>query len=121
MANGHQVKGYIEQIIAEIGKCRREIEDKGKKKAAATKAYDMHLAIALATLRQAENYELAGKTYASPPVSIMDKIAKGICAMHHEELILAETGYRACLANLEALLAQLNAYQSVYRHAESMT
>lgn len=121
MLSGNEVRSYIEQIIAEIGKCRREIELRGVEKAKATKAYDMHLAIALATLRQADNYELAGRTYASPPVGIMDKIAKGICAPHHEELILAETGYRACLANLEALLAQLNAYQSVYRHAESMT
>lgn len=111
-----EVAQHIEKIVSEIGKCRRQIEAKGNARAAAIKNYDMRLAIALATLHNSENYELAGKTYKSPPVSIMEKIAKGICADEREKMEIAESGYRACLDNLRALLAQANCYQSIYKH-----
>ena len=117
---GHQVKGIIESLIVEIGHCRRDIESKGNARANAIKNYDMRLAIALSTLRNSENYELAGKSYKSPPVSIMEKIAKGICADFLEEREIAESAYKAVISNLEALKAQLNGYQSIYRHADSM-
>ena len=31
---------------------------------------------------------------------------------------IAESGYKACVSNLEAMKAQLNAYQSIYRHLD---
>jgi len=114
------VKKYIEKIIKDIGDCRREIEKKGNAKAKAMKNYDKALAIALATLGHSDNYELGGKTYKQPPVTIREKIAKGICADFLEEKEIAECAYKACISNLEALKAQLNGYQSIYRHADSM-
>jgi hypothetical protein len=113
-----QAAKNIQAIIAEIGKCRREIEDKGKARAGAIKIYDMRLAIALAELRNAETYELNSKTYKVPPVSIAEKIAKGMVAHEREAMELAESGYKACISNLEALKAQLNGYQSIFRHME---
>ena len=113
-----RVREYIEQLIRAIGDCRREIETKGNERARAIKTYDMKLAIALATLRNADTYELAGKTYKAPPVSIAEKIAKGLVAQERETMELADTGYKACISNLEALKAQLSAYQSVFRHLE---
>ena len=44
----YQVREHIEKIIAEIGKCRREIEVKGKEKAEAISNYDKQLKIAMA-------------------------------------------------------------------------
>lgn len=117
---GHKVKDCIEKLIIEIGKCRREIEAKSRAKASAIKNYDKNLAIALATLGHTDNYELSGKTYKQPPVTIREKIAKGICADFLEEREIADSAYKACISNLEALKAQLNGYQSIYRHADSM-
>lgn len=113
-----QAAERIQAIISEIGKCRREIEAKGKARASAIRVYDMKLAIALATLRNADTYELGGKTYKAPPVSIAEKIAKGLVAQEREAMELAESGYKACISNLEALKAQLNGYQSIFRHME---
>ncbi len=114
-----QVADAIQKLIAEIGKCRREIEGKGNARAKAIKNYDMQMAIALATLREGESYELAGRKWQAPPVTIMEKIAKGICAIQREELEIAESGYRASTCNLEALQAQLNGFQSIFRHLDS--
>jgi hypothetical protein len=113
-----RVAENIKALIKAIGETRREIEDKGKARARAIKFYDMKLAIALSTLRQADKYELGGVKYAAPPVSICEKIAKGIVAQEREAMELAESGYKACISNLEALKAQLNGYQSIFRHME---
>lgn len=115
-----RVKDCIEKLIAEIGHCRREIETKGKMRATAIKNYDLRIGVTLAELRHTENFTLKDKIYNAPPVTIMEKIAKSICADVRFELEIAESGYKACLTNLSALLAQLNAYQSLFRHLETV-
>lgn len=101
-----QVKDCIEKLISEIGKTRREIEDKGNARAAAISNYDKQLKIAIVTLKEAGNF----------PATLIEKIAKGVCADHREKLEMAEVAYKACISNLEALKAQLNGYQSIFRH-----
>lgn len=112
------VKDCIEKLISEIGKSRREIEDKGKARAKAIMEYDKALAISIATLRNDKNYLLYGKQYPQPPTTIIEKLAKGICAQQAYDKEIAESGYKACISNLEALKAQLNGYQSIYRHLD---
>lgn len=114
-----QVKDCIESLIKEIGKTRREIEEKGREKAVAISDYDRQLAVTLATLRNGDNYTLAGKTYPAPPITIMEKLAKGICCTERYNLEIADSAYKACISNLEALKAQLNGYQSIYKHLDS--
>lgn len=113
-----QIARDINALIKLIGQTRREIEDKGKAKAKAISDYDRKLAVTLATLRNSENYELAGKSYPAPPITIMEKIAKGICAEERYAMEVAESAYKACISNLNALLAQVNAKQSIYRHLD---
>jgi len=110
-----EVAQQIQSIIAEIGKSRRDIEVKGKAKAKAISDYDRKMAITLATLRNSETYELAGKTYKQPPVSILEKIAKGLCVDEGYQKEIAESGYKSVISNLEALKAQLNGFQSIFR------
>ena len=114
-----KVSQTIENLIKEIGKSRREIEAKGKARAKAVMEYDKAMAICMATLRNDKNYMLAGKQYPSPPTTLVEKLAKGICAQHRYDLEIAESAYKACISNLEALKAQLNGYQSIYRHLDT--
>ena len=104
----YQVREHIEKIIAEIGKCRREIEVKGKEKAEAISNYDKQLKIAMVTLREEGKF----------PVTLIEKIAKGVCADHRYRLEVAMSGYTATISNLEALKASLNAFQSIYKHMD---
>lgn len=112
------VREKIKILIKDIGECRRAIEDKGRDKAVAVSDYDRKLAVTLAELRNSETYKLAGKEYPVPPVTIMEKIAKGICSTERYALEVAESAYKSCISNLEALKAQLNAMQSIYRHLD---
>ena len=115
-----KVKDCIEKLIAEIGKTRREIEEKGRLKATAIAEYDRKLAVTIAELRNSDTYKLGDKEYKAPPVTITEKIAKGVCSVERYELEVAESGYKACASNLNALLAQLNGYQSIFRHLENI-
>lgn len=112
------IKGHIEGIIAEIGGYRKQLGAKGEAKAKAISDYDRKLAITLATLRHDESYTLAGKTYNSPPVSIIEKLAKGICSEEAYKREVAESDYKAVMSNMQALMAQLNAYQSILRYLD---
>ncbi len=113
-----KVRDCIEGLIKDIGDTRREIEAKGETKARAISDYDRSMAITLAVLRDSESYVLGDKRYKAPPVTIMEKIAKGICSEEAYKREVAESGYKACISNLNALLAQINAFQSIYRHMD---
>ena len=105
-----KVKDCIENIIADIGHCRRDIETKGNAKANAISNYDKQLKIAIVVLKEEGKF----------PATLIEKIAKGVCSDHRLTLELAEVGYKACISNLEALKAQLNGYQSIYKHLDSV-
>ena len=105
-----KVKDCILKIIAEIGKCRREIEAKGNARAEAISNYDKQLGIAIEVLKDEGKY----------PATLIEKIAKKVCCDHREQLEKAEVGYKAVISNLEALKAQLNGYQSIYKHLDSV-
>lgn len=100
----------IEKIISEIGKFRREIETKGRARAKTISAYDMQIRIAIITLKDSGKF----------PATLIEKIAKGVCAPQIEAREIAESDYRACISNLNALTAQLNGYQSIYRHLSEL-
>lgn len=106
----------INELIRLIGQTRREIEDKGKAKAKAISDYDRKLAVTIAVLRDKETYTLGERTFNSPPATLTEKIAKGICADERYAMEVADSGYKACISNLNALMAQLNAKQSIFRH-----
>ena len=110
----------IEKIVAEIGEVRKKIKDKGEAKAKTISGYDKSLAITLAELGHNENYELNKKTYKQPPITLRKTIAKGIVADFLYEKEIADSDYKACISNLEALKAQLNGYQSIYKHLDSV-
>lgn len=98
----------IEKLISEIGKTRRQIEEKGRNRAAAITDYDKRIEIAIVTLREQGKF----------PATLIEKIAKGVCSPERYAMEVAESDYRACVSNLEALKAQLNGYQSIYRHLD---
>ncbi len=104
-----EIASRIEAIVKEIGKFRKQIESKGTERAKAISNYDMRLGIAIITLKDEGKF----------PATLIEKIARKVCAPDKERLELAESGYKACISNLTALMAQLNGYQSIYRHLDS--
>lgn len=105
-----QVKDCIERIIAEIGKCRREIEAKGLEKARTLALYDVKLGGAIQVLREEAKF----------PATLIEKIAKKICGDDRKAMEEADILYKSCVTNLIALQAQLSGYQSIYKFLDSV-
>ena len=104
-----QIADNIQKLIAEIGKCRREIEGKGNTRARAIANYDMRIGVAIVTLKEEGKF----------PATLIEKIAKKLCSEDRYAMEVAESGYKAAICNLECLQAQLNGFQSIYRHLDS--
>ncbi len=110
----------IEGIVAEIGTFRKKIKPLGEAKAKKMSAYDKALAIAVAELGHNPTYELDGKIYKQPLATLRKTIAKGLVADFLEEVEIANSDYKACISNLEALEVQQNGYQSINRYLDSV-
>ena len=119
MSDMLEIKTRIETAIQEIGKYRRQIDELGRKRAEANMAYEMELAKTLFLLGEQETVDFDGQTHKQPPVSVREKIARGIVANYKYEAELADSNYKACIANLEALKTQLNGFQSINRHLDN--
>ena len=113
-----KVADKIEHSIKLLGICRGELKTRAKKKAETMADYDKTIAITLVKLR--ENVEIAFEGYRIKglPISIMEKIAKGMC--HQEKLAMevAIADYGNAISGLKSIEAELNGWQSIYRHLE---
>ena len=103
-----KVAKAIEDVINEIGVFRKQLENKGILKAEAIKNYDMRMKVAIVTLKDEGKF----------PATLIEKIAKGLCAEDRYQMELGDIGYKACICNIEALKAQLNGFQSIFRHLD---
>jgi len=113
-----KVANRIQKIIQAIGEERRALRDAGQKKAKAISNYDRALQIKIMELSQGTAKDDNGEPVPKPPASYTEKIAKGLCWQERLELEQADGAYKAVISNLEALKAQLNGYQSIFRHLE---
>ncbi len=107
-----------EQIFENI-KLLRQTRDtlrlRAQDKAQANGEYDKQIAITLLKLRNGEPVTFEGEEVINPPVSIMDKIAKGICYKESIAKDVAESNYKNASLGLQAIQSIINALQSVLR------
>lgn len=103
-----KIQSAITKIIEEIGKQCDLLDELGEAKAQALVDYEKTLAIATLKLK------------GEHPVTIMDKIVKGECVEQLYNKIVSESKYKVCVIKIEARKAQLNAFQSLYKHQETV-
>jgi len=106
----------IEQKIKLLERGRTELNDLMRTLAQTRAEYDKAVAVAIVMLRNGHEYKVGDESIKDPPVSIIDKLTRGIC--HEEKLAveLAEGMSKACIEKLKAVQAELNGYQSINRH-----
>ncbi len=97
----------IENLIAAIGVEYKKLDDLGNAKAKTMIDYEK--AIAVATLRLKKEHA----------ITILKDVAKGECVAELYAKIVGESAYKACITIIEANKAQLNAYQSLFRHLDT--
>lgn len=110
----------IESKIDQLEKARKELDSAATEKVESLIAYEKVLAVTLVRLRNGEEYLFEGNKIKDPPVSIIKEITKGICWQDRLESDAAEVKYKNILAIIEIRKAQLNGYQSIFRHLEEV-
>lgn len=80
---------------------------KSKKLSTALVNYDKKLQITMAKLRTNDM-----------PIGLVEKTAKGMCCEEAADLEQAKIEYRAATILIDAVKAELNAYQSLFRNLE---
>ena len=71
-------------------------------------------------MRHGKEYELDGKKIVNPPVSIIERVARGICFKELLEKDMAETTYKNLIIKINLTEAQLNGWQSVFRYQKEV-
>lgn len=108
----------IQSKIEELRKGRQLLKDRAEQKAIAMADYDRSLAIIILKLKNGVPMEFEGEKVVNPPVSVIEKIAKGMCWNQKLEKEKAEASYKAGITSMESLKAELNGLQSINRYLE---
>lgn len=108
----------IQDKIGLLEDMRLRIKERAERKATAISNYDKALAITIIKLKNGKHMELDNNIIEKPPTTIIDKIAKGVCYKEKLEMEEADALYKCVISNINSVLAELNAYQSIFRHLE---
>ena len=111
-----QMADNILAKIEELGKESLNLDGYARDKALALTKYECKIAKTVMELKNGVSLKIDGETITNPPVSIMEKIAKGYCYKEKLSAELAESTYKNCNTRIEILKAQLNGYQSINKH-----
>ena len=105
-----QISKQIESKITLLEHGRSELRGKAKDRATAISEYDKCLAVAIINHRDSGKY----------PATLIEKIAKGDCYKERAAAELAEAEYKLTVTKMNAIQAELNGWQSIFRHLESV-
>lgn len=117
---GFKIAQKIEEKIQLLEVGRSELLEKAKFKAETISNYERKIAIVLIKLKNGEPLSLDGNVIEKSPASIMEKIAKGICWEEKLQMELAEAEYKIVVDKLRSVQAELNGFQSMNRHLDSI-
>ena len=109
----------IRNKIHELKAGRNELKNRAKNKAETLAIYEREISKVIIKLRNEIEFELDGNTIKNPPVSIIDKLAKGICWKEKLAAEQAEAEYRNAIKGMDSLMAELNGLQSINRYLDS--
>jgi hypothetical protein len=112
------VANEIERRIKALSAGRKQLQPRAERKANAIAEYEKAIAKTLIQLKNGVRFSLDDQPVIDPPVSNMEKIARGICYKEKLALDLAESEYKNAVVGLGTIQAELNGYQSIFRYLD---
>ena len=109
----------IERRIRLLDLGRQELPKRAKLKAETMAEYERELSKTILRLRN-EKVEWEGQVIENSPATLVEKIAKGMMWEKKLEADLAESSYKNAFKGVDILQAQLNGFQSIYRHLSEL-
>ena len=110
----------IDEKINVLENIKRSVKEVGDKRAEALSAYDKAIAICILRLKANDPVDFEGRQVVDIAVSVMEKVAKGVCWKEKLESEKSEGRFRSIMSHLDTTKAQLNALQSILRYTEEL-
>ena len=114
----YDIAQQIEKKAKLLDKALIELKKRGEQKSDKSAMYDKQIAITIMKLRNGESLTFEGQEIKDPPVSVTEKIAKGLCYGFKLDMDSADTSYKTILEQIDIIKTQIMAYQSIYRHLQ---
>ena len=111
-----EIAKQIQDKIEELELLKKELPEAIYKQGKSASEYDKQLALIVIRLRNGSEFEFEGHTIKNPPVSIIERIAKGICYKSALDRDMAEGKLKAIDSAIKTTMAQLNGFQSINRY-----
>ena len=106
----------IESKIEELELLKVELPKAIYAQGKASANYDKQLALTIVKLRAGAEIEFEGRMVKDPPVTILERIAKGICYKEALDMDTAEGKLKSIDSAIKVTMAQLNGFQSINRY-----
>ena len=115
-----KVSEEIRNLIAELQQYKDSLAKYSEDKVQAEAEYEKELAKTILSLKNGGEHELEGEKIKNPPVTIIEKISKGLCWEQKLKMDKADQTARNNMAKIEITKAQLNAYQSINKNLDEI-
>ena len=112
------IQQKIEENIKLLRATSRELKKRSIEKANAKGEYEKKIAIVMLKLRNSESFEFEDIEASWSGITGLKEIAKGFCYQESINLDLAESNYKNAVLGMQALMAEINALQSILRYME---
>jgi hypothetical protein len=113
------VASKIEERINDIATGRELLKPAAELKARTMAEYEKRLAVVIMALRNGKEFELESEKIKDPPISIIDKVSKGLCYKEKIAADLAEAEYKRMVIKLDCLKTEMNGFQSINRYLDT--
>lgn len=111
-----EIAAKIENKIQQLEILRKQLKGLAEKSGQTIGDYYKKRGRVIIQLRNGVEFTLDGETIKNPSISNSEIIAQGICWKEKLEETKSREVYRAALAAMESLKAELNGYQSINRY-----
>ena len=112
------IASEIEARIKMLATARKMLREAAENKANAIANYERELSKVIIGLKNGKSFEVDGEQITNPPATILERIARGV--VYNEKLAseLADNLYKNTIVGTQAIQAELNGYQSIFRYLD---
>ena len=116
-----QVSNEIKKRIKQLEEGRKILKERAEVKAEKIAEYDKIMAITILKLKNGELVKI-DDTHVSGtmPVSIIDKVARGVCWKEKLEMEKADGMYRAAVSGISSLETEMSGLQTIFKYMKEI-
>ena len=110
------IASAIHKKVDTLIKARNCLKEYSLNKAKTMVALEKRMAIVIVELKSGKVFDVEGTKIECLIAATLEKCAKGVCHEEALEAYVAEAMYKNCIVQIEAIKAEMNGLQSIFRH-----